>query len=131
MGKIKNIQNADRNAAELAKAKKTVKVQRGLLVGAGAGLVSMVYLNRKIKKATSTSEAAAAAREERINNLKEGMKNIENAILGKKSTKDDAINVDFTEVASEAVEEVADAVENAVDEAKETVTEIVEEVEVQ
>ena len=70
MGKIKNLQNADKNAEELAKAKKTVKVQRGLLVGASAGLVSMVFLNRKLKKAASTSDAANAAREERINNLK-------------------------------------------------------------
>jgi hypothetical protein len=129
MGKIKNLQNADKNAEELAKAKKTVKVQRGLLVGASAGLVSMVFLNRKLKKAASTSDAANAAREERINNLKKNMKKFEDKLLGKKP-EEEPINVDFTEVATETAEKAAEAVEDVVEEAKETVTEIVEEVEV-
>lgn len=133
MGKIKNLQNADKNAEELEKAKKTVKVQRGLLVGASAGLVSMVFLNRKLKKAASTSDAA---REERVNNLKKNMKKFEDKLLGKKP-EEEPINVDFTEVAAETAEKAAEAVEDVVEEAKdvaeavkEEVTEIVEEVEV-
>lgn len=130
MGFWKNIGNAQKNKVALDKANHTVKVEKGLLIGAVGALAASMYTTRKYKKkfleagddVTTKTDCLGEKIDEAKKKMEETKKKIDNKvnqIKNKGKTEIDETQADFTEVAEtveDAAEETTDVVVDVVDE---------------
>ena len=126
MGFWKNIGNAQKNKVALDKANHTVKVEKGLLIGAVGALAASMYTTRKYKKkfleagddVTTKTDCLGEKIEGAKKKMEETKKKLDskvNQIKNKGKTEIDETQADFTEV-EDAAEETTDVVVDVVDE---------------
>lgn len=126
MGFWKNIGNAQKNKVALDKANHTVKVEKGLLIGAIGALAASMYTTRKYKKkfleagddVTTKTDCLGEKIDVAKKKMEETKKKIDNKvnqIKNKGKTEIDETQADFTEV-EDVAEETTDAVVDVVDE---------------